>query len=206
MISVAREYGARTRDVKLRHAMANATDGGGRADSAPAATVDTSVRVAWALWILSEALVLLGLGMRGLHLIAQGTSGFSLSRAAVSFVFVAVQLSLATLGALIIARRQGNRIGWFFCAAGFVTGLVTFTESYTVFALAAGPGSLPGMEISAWLTNLIQGPSLFGFFVFLLLLFPDGKLLSPRWRPVAWCAFFGIASITLLETLAPGPL
>ncbi|CAA9356419.1 MAG: hypothetical protein AVDCRST_MAG90-2685, partial [uncultured Microvirga sp.] len=91
-------------------------------------------------------------------------------------------------------------------AAGFVTGLVTFTESYNVYALAAGPGTLPGMEIAAWLTNLIQGPSLFGFFVFLLLLFPDGRLLSPRWRPVAWGACWAIASVTLLENLAPGPL
>jgi signal transduction histidine kinase len=158
------------------------------------------------LWILSETLVLLGLGLRGLHLFAPRAGIPDLAGAAVSLVFLAVQLALATLGALIVSRRRGNPIGWIFCAAGLVLGLVTFAESYAVYALAGAPETIPGGEMAAWLTSLVQGPSLLGFFVFLLLLFPDGRLPSPRWRPVAWLAFGVIAAVTLLEAFRPGPL
>ncbi len=185
--------------------MVNATEGSGRAESVPAAAPGTRVRVAQLLWILSETLVLLGLGLRGLHVFAQGAAVPSLADAVVSLVFLVIQLALATLGALIVSRRHGNPIGWIFCAAGFTLGMATFTESYAVYSLAA-PRTVPGGELAAWLTSLIQGPSLLGFFVFLLLLFPDGKLASPRWRPVAWLASGTIAAITLLDASMPGPL
>ncbi len=184
--------------------MVNATEGGGRAGSAPAAPV-TRVRIARAPWILSEVLVLLGLGLRGLHLVAQGAAVPNLAGAGVSLVFLAIQISLVTLGALIISRRQGNRIGWLFCAAGFALSMVTFAEGYAVYSLAE-PRTVPGGETAAWLTSLIQGPSLLGFFIFLLLLFPDGNLPSPHWRPVAWLAFGVITAVTLLEAFTPGPL
>jgi len=37
-------------------------------------------------------------------------------------------------------------------------------------------------------------------------LFPDGRLPSPRWRPVAWCAALGVISFVAYSALEPGPL
>jgi hypothetical protein len=41
---------------------------------------------------------------------------------------------------------------------------------------------------------------------FLLLLFPDGRLPSPRWRPVAWCAALGIIGFVTGYALEAGRL
>jgi hypothetical protein len=60
-------------------------------------------------------------------------------------------------------------------------------------------------ETAAWFSSwlwilLVSSP------IFLLLLFPDGRLPSPRWRPVAWCAALGITGFTASLALGAGPL
>jgi hypothetical protein len=42
--------------------------------------------------------------------------------------------------------------------------------------------------------------------MFLLLLFPTGRLPSPRWRPVLWAAVAGIVLFTIAAWLSPMPL
>jgi hypothetical protein len=92
----------------------------------------------------------------------------------------------ATMGALIIARQPANLIGWSFVAAGLGLALQAFGGQYAIYALLTDPGSLPGGAWLAWVPSWLTTPASYSALAALLLLFPNGRLLSPRWRPVAW--------------------
>jgi signal transduction histidine kinase len=96
-----------------------------------------------------------------------------------------VNLAVPVLGFVLASRRPANRMGWLFLAAGLALALGTFTSPYGLHALRVAPGSLPAGRLVAWLNNWVfvtQSAVL----AFLLLLFPNGRLRSRRWRPAAW--------------------
>jgi len=105
-------------------------------------------------------------------------------------VFVALAL-IATLfggvGALVASRRPRNPIGWLFLVFGVVAAVAASTDLYAYYALVERPGSVPGGDWVAWVGGGVWHPA-FGFFVFAFLLFPNGRLPSARWRPLAWVA------------------
>jgi len=91
----------------------------------------------------------------------------------------------STVGAVVASRRPGNPVGWVLCSIGLSWGVAHFTSEYATYALLAAPGSLPDAEAAAWIYSWVWVPGL-GIIVFLPLLFPNGRLSSPRWRPFAW--------------------
>jgi hypothetical protein len=92
------------------------------------------------------------------------------------------------VGALIVARRPSNAIGWLFSGVGLLAMAAFLAEQYTQYAYVTRPGALPGVIVAAWY-GAWAGFPVFGLtFTFTLLLFPTGRLLSPRWRPIAWLA------------------
>jgi hypothetical protein len=107
------------------------------------------------------------------------------------------------VGALIVARRPDNAIGWIFSAIALLAiiggGLAV---QYATYAYVTRPGSLPGAIFAAWFGSWPFLPALALALVFTPLLFPTGRLLSPRWRPVAWLAGAATAAFTLLYALA----
>jgi hypothetical protein len=104
---------------------------------------------------------------------------------------------LSTMGALIVARGPGNRIGWSFVAAGLGLALQAFATQYAIYALLTDPGALPGAAWLAWISSWLTIPAIFSAFAALLLLFPTGRLLSPRWRPVAWMMIGWIGGVAV---------
>jgi len=114
-------------------------------------------------------------------------------------------LPAAVIGAVIIWKRPGNRLGWIAAAAGISFVAVDFAYQYAVYALAANPGSLPGGEIAAWLNNWIWAPAPAAL-PFLFLLFPNGAPPSRRWRPVVWAATtaYGLLLVTPMFLPSPG--
>jgi hypothetical protein len=113
----------------------------------------------------------------------------------VAEVLPAVTLAIAfsLVGAVVAHRRPRHRLGWIFCTVGLSQGLVTFANEYAVYALWTTPGSVPGGRVVAWLTTWVWAGSFPVVLTFVPLLFPDGRLPSWRWRPVAWLSAVPIA-------------
>jgi signal transduction histidine kinase len=146
----------------------------------------------------------LALGAAGfvLEFLARGTpfpdapSGFVTAATA---VFIACSL----VGALILRKRPGHRVGWIFLVAGFFGTLWGFSRPYAIYGLVTRPGSLPMARYLAWLESWVGFLGVLLVAVFLPLLFPNGELPSPRWRVVAWLGAVEIG-LFVLSSFAPG--
>jgi hypothetical protein len=119
--------------------------------------------------------------------------------------FVVASLAFASVGALVAARVPQSPIGWIFCLTGAILGIGDLAYQYADQALYGSATSLPGGTFAAWLQNLGLPPG-FGLLGLALLLFPDGRLPSRRWRPALWLGLIGIAWIVIGYAFRPGPL
>jgi signal transduction histidine kinase len=115
-----------------------------------------------------------------------------------------LSLAFPTVGALIASRLPTNPIGWIFCGVGLLYAMQRFALVYADYALVEN-FALPGGEYVAWFSSWVVLAAL-TLAVFLMLLFPDGRLLSRRWRIVAWAAIFGAALSALGIAFMPGQL
>jgi hypothetical protein len=109
------------------------------------------------------------------------------------------------LGGLIAARRPANLYGWLWCVIGVGVGLDAFARGYATFGLLGRPGGLPGVMVAAWATNCTWILGL-GLFPPGLLLFPDGRLPTRRWRPLAWLIVVLAVALPLEGAASPGSL
>src|ERR671910_1233942 len=115
-------------------------------------------------------------------------------------------LPFPIVGALIASRRPGNAIGWICLAAGITWMLGMVSGSYVLYGLRlASPGSVPYPAAVGSLSEFLP-PTALLLGTFLILLFPDGRLPSSRWRPVAWLCGAVIATNLVVGILVPGPL
>jgi signal transduction histidine kinase len=119
--------------------------------------------------------------------------------------FVVMSLAFATTGAIVASRVPGNAIGWLFCVIGLATGATILFYGYANYGVHATSEPLVGASAAAWLS---LGPSeaVAGLLGLALLLFPDGRLPSPRWRPAAAVLLLGIALMLFGASLRPGSL
>ena len=111
--------------------------------------------------------------------------------------------SFLVVGCVLLARRPGNIIGWIFTAVGLLTTAAILAEGYTTYAYITHPGPLPGRLLAVWVYNWIWLPIGMLTVVFPLLLFPTGRPLSARWRPVIWLAVGVTVGWAVLGALNP---
>lgn len=119
---------------------------------------------------------------------------------------VGFALGFGTMALLILTRQPNNRIGWLFGWGGLLSGVQLFIENYAVAALLVGNNLLPLGEFDAWISSWIWIPGAIPLILFLPLLFPDGRLLSIRWRPLAWMGILYMLILGLAIALKSGPL
>jgi signal transduction histidine kinase len=111
---------------------------------------------------------------------------------------VVLSLACSAVGGLLAARRPDDSLGWLFCAAGVLQGVLVLAEEYGLYALRTRPGLLPLGAEAAWLKEWIWAPGVGLILVFLPLLFPTGHPPSHGWWPVAWLGGLAIGLSSLL--------
>src|SRR5438093_1211423 len=109
----------------------------------------------------------------------------------------------AVIGALILSRYPSHPVGWLFIVVALCFGASMFSSGYALEAIVFNPDTLPGGEVAAWLTFWLELPGVAALALFLPLLFPDGHLPSPRWRPVAWLGAGLLAVATAVTMVTP---
>jgi hypothetical protein len=115
-------------------------------------------------------------------------------------------LAFPVVGALVASRRPENPIGWICLAVGTFWMLYNVTTVYGVYGLLARPGSVPFPAEVGSLGESLWAPALGLLGTYLILLFPDGRLPSRRWRPVAWLSGAVIVLASAGVALVPQPL
>jgi hypothetical protein len=165
----------------------------------------------WLAWSLVVLSVVLFVGGIALALTAGSGAAVELTYGSEAeldsaILNLATVLTFSVVGAIIASRQPRNAIGWIFCGMGLVVGLNVLARGYIEAWLAGGSGIRSLAETAAWFGSVSYIPLVVVPTTFLLLLFPDGRLPSPRWRLVAWCAGLGIIGGLAGGALDPGPL
>ena len=164
-----------------------------------------AARLAWSL--CAVCVVLIGLALvldfmtEGFSRIDEGGIRYDPGLAILTGI---LSLAYPAVGVLIASRLPSNPIGWIFCALGLLYVVQRFTTAYADYALLENL-AFPWGEVAAWFSTWIMfaNPALG---VFLVLLFPDGRLTSRRWRIVAWVTVLGAAMTALGVAFMPGIL
>ena len=143
--------------------------------------VNLAPRLAWGTFAISFVLVAVALFLqittRDTPLpAAWGFRGFA----------IVFGITFALVGAIVASRRPSNIVGWLLCGEGLVSATQGLVFEYAINTLVARPGALPGGQYIGWVDNWFWVVGLGVFGTLLPLLFPNGRLLSPRWRAVVW--------------------
>ena len=117
-----------------------------------------------------------------------------------------VVLSCPLVGLLILRRQPRNTIGWLLVAVGVAWGMAALAGNYATFGLLVAPGSVPGPDVAAAINEATWAPGIGIMGTFLILLFPDGHLPTPRWRPVAWLSATAIIGVTVVIPFFSGTM
>ena len=121
-----------------------------------------------------------------------------------AFAFTPLLLAFAVVGAIVAGHRPANPIGWLFLAEGLAFAVGVATDAYASYVTRTGMAAPAPVAWADWL-GAIAGELAF-LFVLAVLLFPDGRLPSPRWRVVAWLIVAGEALMVLMAVTSSAAL
>jgi len=128
-----------------------------------------------AVVLLVPTLVLLGLNV----------SHINAGRMFAVAVLAVAAVAYTGAGRLISSRMPGNAIGWLLSLVGLSVAIAAFTEQYALYGLVTAPGSVPAGRVAGALAAGTASLTI-ALLLPLILLFPDSRLPSRRWRPVLW--------------------
>jgi hypothetical protein len=155
---------------------------------------------AWLAWSLAGLCVAMFVASVVLYyvLVRSSQEGPSTSGALSELLIFGTFLAFPIVGALIASRHPKNPVGWICLAIGLFWTLIFLGDSI--------PGSGPYPVTTDALTQSLWIPPVGLLGIYLILLFPDGKLPSRRWRPLAWLSGVVMVLASLGITFSPGPL
>jgi hypothetical protein len=93
--------------------------------------------------------------------------------------------AFAVVGALLVARRPTNAIGWILAAIGLMVSIFNAGGAYATYVMVTRGQPDALAVFGAWVANCYWFLMLALALIYLPMLFPDGRLLSRRWLPVA---------------------
>ncbi len=105
----------------------------------------------------------------------------------------------AMVGGLVASRRPENPVGWFFLGSAGCLALSEVADEYATYGL-------PGTLAMAWLMSWLWVPGVALLLFFLPLYFPDGRLVSPRWRWLVRVALVFCVGAAVYSALSPGEI
>jgi len=153
----------------------------------------------WLAWSLAGLSVAMFLASVVLYVLVRSSQEGPSTSGALSELLILVSfLAFPIVGALIASRHPKNPVGWICLAIGLFWMLIFLGDSI--------PGTGPYPVTIAALTQATWIPPVGLLGIYLILLFPDGKLPSRRWRPLAWLSGVVMVLASLGITFAPGPL
>jgi hypothetical protein len=156
--------------------------------------------LAWSLAALCVAMFVVGVTLTLLSLSGAPNTRPTSTWDTVSGLLVFVPfLAFPLVGALIASKRPHNPIGWICLAAGLCWMLIVFENSVPS---DFGPYPVTIDALTQW--TWVPPVGLLG--IYMILLFPDGRLPSRRWRPLAWLSGAAIVSASVALTITPGHL
>jgi hypothetical protein len=153
----------------------------------------------WLVWAVSGLGVTLGVLAFVYGALNYDSLDAVLTRVALQALWA---ISFPLVGAVIATHRPGNPLGWIFLVIGVSTGLVVFGYEYASYVFRTAPGTAPGGGLAIWVSQWAWAPGLGLLLTFVPLLFPDGRLPSRRWRPVAWLSAIPIVVIPVSTAVA----
>jgi hypothetical protein len=161
--------------------------------------------LAWSLAAFSVALFVADVALYALARSAHVPISLGTRLTLIDLLVGVPVLTFPLVGALIASRRPHNPIGWICLASGLLFVLYSMINYYSMYGLAR-PGSVPFPVGIAALSQWLWVPAVWLLPIYLVLLFPNGRLLSRRWLPLAWISGVLIVLESIAEGLAPGPL
>lgn len=157
------------------------------------AAIASSVLIGMVLWVVSgpndgaSRLTVYGVFVEG----AAGT--------VVVLTYSMVAVALSTVGAVISSRVSQNPIGWILLGLGLWASLTFFLVTFLAYLAATDPSRAGLGDVAGWLGNWTFVPLNAVPITFILMLVPDGRLPSPRWRILPWLATIGIAGWSVAQ-------
>ena len=158
----------------------------------------TARRLAWA--VFGVEILLFGIGVWLTILIGRHHGDVIGELVSDGGFLLAFVLLFPGLGVVLATRRPSNPLGWLMLAVGFFA--IEPLSIYGTYALETGRSGGAAIAATSWSWVPVIGIA----GVFVLLLFPDGHLPSPRWRWFAWAVAIGMMVVSLAIFFGPGNL
>lgn len=164
----------------------------------------TRRRLAWTLFGVTTACYVAGVVFEFLN--PAGRSTWGTGSLGVMVAYASATYCFAVVGVLIVHREPRNVVGWLMLVIGLIWGYIVVTDGYVLYGYQTRPGAVPRPDVVAALSSWAWLPAIGLMGTFLILLFPDGRPPSTRWRGVLWVSGATIVVASVAEVFLSGPV